>query len=269
LPILEKLKNAVETEQPYLSNLAELAATISVPPRLKLDIVIPGRRFLQSAVFQQQGAGRFKKSQLLVFLFNDLLLFTQVKDTKRLSSGTISPQLFQKMSSPRGRTKNKVVEYMYLENLIIIDKGNNLIEFTAIGLSKHVVVGVDDLKVKQEWLKNLRAQVTIWKLQKGIIEKKELTVEKKEKKERTITDSDKPQRRERSSGVITSGGEVGDKKKICLFQTLIKKKKKKKGKKIGILTLSYAYKLYDNVIYTCVVFWKEDEGKKYFVNCLL
>jgi len=110
---------------------------------------------------------------MFVFLFNDLLLFTQTKgkESRRHSSGAKSPQLFR--MSPRSKVKNKVLEFMYLENLVINDKGHGLdtvIEFTAPG--KRIVVGAEDLKLKQEWLKNLRTQITTWKLQRGFSEKK-------------------------------------------------------------------------------------------------
>jgi len=170
--------------------------------------VIPGRRFLQSAVFQLQviSSGKFKRgSQLLVFLFNDLLLFTQIKgkDSRRLSGGTKSPQIFR--MSPRNKVKNKVVEFMYLENITINDKGHvseSFIEFIAPG--KRVVVGVEELKVKQEWLKNLRTQITTWKIQKGIVEKKE----KREK----LAESKK--RDERIGSTVVAGEIVGDKKNM-------------------------------------------------------
>jgi len=180
---LQKLKASIDNEEIYLTNLAELSITISVPQRFKLDVLVPGRRFLQSAVFQHYtfAGGKFKRgNQMLLFLFNDLIVFTQPKskETRRLSTGSKSPQHFRIgiQTSPRGvkANKNKAVEFIYLDYLLIIDKtfgSDNLIEFSAPG--KRVVVGVDDLKLKQDWLKNIRTQITIWKSQKDILEKKE------------------------------------------------------------------------------------------------
>jgi len=229
ISVLQKLKSSMENEQKYWNNLVELSMTVSVPPRIKLDLLVPGRRFLQSGVFQQHIVtnGKLKPgNQMLVFLFNDLLLFTQnkLRESKRLSSGSKSPQLFRLPVSPRSSTKpkqkNKLMEFMPFDSITIVDKAfgsDLLIEFICPG--KRIVAGLEDAKVKQEWLRNLRTEIATWKSKKGIVEK----MDKPEKMDSRIerrkdsrhTDTEKKEKKVVGEGKDSRHGEPEKKRSLA------------------------------------------------------
>jgi len=166
---LQKMKETLEYELHYWTNLGELVLTIHVPSKIKLDLLVPGRRFLHSAIFQQYCIvnGKLKPgNQMLVFLFNDLLLFTisKVGEPKRMSGGPHFRLPVTPRGLPKTKPKNKLIEFMYLDGITIYDKAfgsDLLIEFVSPG--KRIFAGFEDAKVKQEWLKNLKTEIVLWK----------------------------------------------------------------------------------------------------------
>jgi len=103
---------------------------------------------------------------MLVFLFNDLLLFTisKVGEPKRMSGGPHFRLPVTPRGLPKTKPKNKLIEFMYLDGITIYDKAfgsDLLIEFVSPG--KRIFAGFEDAKVKQEWLKNLKTEIVLWK----------------------------------------------------------------------------------------------------------
>jgi len=172
-----------------MRNVLDLSATISVPARFKLELLLPGRRFLQSTIMDHYiiSNGKFKlSSQIMVFLFNDLLLFALVKskEARRLSTST---QIFR--PSPKSK-KYKIIEILHLPQTSIKTKGfgsDNIIEVTSA--DKRMIIGMNDLNVLQEWIKTVNNLITNTKQQKSEI----ITTEGKKEKKSNIKTEQKSQ----------------------------------------------------------------------------
>jgi len=182
---LTELKSILETEQMYMRNLMDLSATISAPQRFRLDLIIPGRRFLQSilADFYTISNGKLKPcSQILVFLFNDMLVFAEGKgkEPKRLSTN-VHPQIFR---SPKFK-KHKIIDNIFLDHITVKLKvfgSDNIVELSSPG--KRVIIGMSDTTGLQEWVKTLNNQINFIKQQKSIENITIINEDQKTKRER-------------------------------------------------------------------------------------
>lgn len=152
----------------YMRNVMDLSATISVPQRFRLDLILPGRRFLQSifADLYTISNGKLKPcSQILVFLFNDMLVFAEGKgkEPKRLSTN-VHPPIFR---SPKAK-KHKIIDNIFLDHITVKLKvfgSDNIVELSSSG--KRVIIGMSDTNALQEWVKTLNNQITFIKQQKS------------------------------------------------------------------------------------------------------
>jgi len=156
---LNDIRYIFETELLYMRNLMELSSRFSIPQRFKLELFIPGRRFLQSTLVDHYliSNGKLKPhSQVLVFHFNDIIVFSEVKgkEIRRMSTNLrTSPNKIPK--------KHKVVEYMLIDNLTVKTKcfgSDNIVELITHG--KKMIIGLCDEKAGQELIKNLTSHIT-------------------------------------------------------------------------------------------------------------
>jgi len=180
---LSELRSIFETELMYMRNLMELTSRFSIPQRFKLELFIPGRRFLQSTLVDHYiitNGGKLKpQAQILIFHFSDIIVFSEVKgkDVRRLSTNLRS-------SPTRVQKKHKIMECMAIDYLTVKTKGfgsDNIIELNAPG--KKMIIGINDEKVMQELLKHLMTHTITCISPKQSPPQKDITsYEKKEKK---------------------------------------------------------------------------------------